>query len=228
MRNDYFIMIMALSMASVLILYYGSYSGNRYIYDTANNLQRRIDKKLRDTLPACCKALTKECLSCAAGLVVRDFCERHGGEYGCPVNKTKVPAIPSHKATTIPIRQKYKHLGCIEKKVDIYADVISTALKYNIRLFPRNGFLLGIVRHKGYLPHEKIDSDMAMFESDFKTDKMIGRFGTYTLQITKQHLSWSQTWDGIHPKTGRKLPSGVDLYIDGEKWKTISLFFDLT
>jgi len=88
MRSDYFVMILMLSMASVLITYYGSYTEKRYVYDTAKNLQRRIDKKLRDVMPACCKALTKECLSCAAGLMVKDFCKRHQGEYGCPKNTT--------------------------------------------------------------------------------------------------------------------------------------------
>lgn len=224
MRNDYFVMVLALSMASVLVLYYSSYTDKRYVYDTASNLKRRIDKKLRDTIPSCCKALTKECLSCAAGLLVHDFCLRHQGEYGCLDNKTRTPML----VPVTPLkRQKYKYLGCMEKKVDVYADVIETALKYNVRLFPRNGFLLGIARHKGYLPNEKIDADMGMLESDFKTDKMIGRFGTYTMRMNKKHHSWSQTWDGIHPKTGRKLPPDVDLFIDGEKWSTISLFFDL-
>ena len=89
MRNDYFVMVLALSMASVLILYYSSYTDKRYVYDTASNLKRRIDKKLRDTIPTCCKALTKECLSCAAGLLVHDFCLRHQGEYGCLDNITR-------------------------------------------------------------------------------------------------------------------------------------------
>lgn len=89
MRNDYFVMVLALSMASVLVLYYSSYTDKRYVYDTASNLKRRIDKKLRDTIPTCCKALTKECLSCAAGLLVHDFCLRHQGEYGCLDNKTR-------------------------------------------------------------------------------------------------------------------------------------------
>jgi len=137
------------------------------------------------------------------------------------------PVTPRQNTNTVPMRQNYEDIGCMEKKVDVYADVIATALRYNIRLFPRNGFLLGIVRHKGYLPHEKIDTDMGMFESDFKTDKMIGKFGTYTLRMMKKHLSWSKTWDGVHPTTGRKLPSGVNLLINGKKWKTISLFFDL-
>ena len=78
MRSDYFVMILMLSMASVLITYYGSYTEKRYVYDTAKKLQRRINKKLRDTIPSCCKALTKECLSCAAGLMVKDFAKDIG------------------------------------------------------------------------------------------------------------------------------------------------------
>lgn len=104
MRSDYFVMILMLSMASVLITYYGSYTEKRYVYDTAKNLQRRIDKKLRDAMPSCCKALTKECLSCAAGLMVKDFCKRHQGEYGCPVNRpeprSKVCIVTAFKRST--------------------------------------------------------------------------------------------------------------------------------
>ena len=219
MRSDYFVMILMLSMASVLITYYGSYTEKRYVYDTAKNLQRRINKKLRDTIPSCCKALTKECLSCAAGLMVKDFCKRHRGEYGCPKNVTKPKKI-------VP-EIKYSDLDCVGKNVDIYIDIINTALKYDIRIFPRNGFLLGIVRHKGYLPQEKIDADLGILESDFKSIDMQGKFGVYKLQLIKKHLSWSRTWNGIHPKTARKLPSGVNVFIDGKKWRTISLFFDL-
>ena len=250
MRTDFMVFILLLSVASVSMTYYGSFEGStKIIYGTASELRERVEKKLRQNLPDCCPELTKECLSCATGLLVKDFCKRHKGEYGCPnvtvlnnsesrgvltkdfpvTTRQNGNTLPMNTVpmNTVPVRQKYEDLGCMEKKVDVYVDVIATALRYNIRLFPRNGFLLGIVRHKGYLPHEKIDTDMGMFESDFKTDKMIGKFGTYTLRMMKNHLSWSQTWDGVHPKTGRKLPSGVNLLINGKKWKTISLFFDL-
>jgi hypothetical protein len=35
--------------------------------------------------------MKKECLACAAGMLVKDFCDRHKGEYGCPMNITTSP-----------------------------------------------------------------------------------------------------------------------------------------
>lgn len=84
MRGDYFSLIAILSMVSVTMLYLGSQTNTTYVYDTASNLQKRFRTKLTESMPTCCKALTKECLSCAAGMLVKDFCDRHKGEYGCP------------------------------------------------------------------------------------------------------------------------------------------------
>ena len=173
MRNDYFIMIMALSLASVLILYYGSYSENRYIYDTASNLQRRIDKKLRDTLPACCKALTKECLSCAAGLMVRDFCERHRGEYGCP----EVTVTPI--TTNISVQAKTRDLVSVKKwgnpnnwsksdmhKYDSVAKIISAFRQVGIDSFLTGGSALGAYRNHGWFSWDK-DADLVVVSTDY-------------------------------------------------------------
>ena len=90
MKGDYFSLIAILSLTSVTMLYFGSQSDTTYVYDTASNLQKRFRTKLEQSMPACCKALTKECLSCAAGMLVKDFCDRHKGEYGCP-NVTVTP-----------------------------------------------------------------------------------------------------------------------------------------
>jgi len=90
MRGDYLFLLLLLSTASVAMLYFGSQTDTTYVYDTASNLQKRFRTKLEQTMPACCKALTKECLSCAAGMLVHDFCDRHKGEYGC-TNVTVTP-----------------------------------------------------------------------------------------------------------------------------------------
>jgi hypothetical protein len=37
------------------------------------------------TLPrACCKAMTKTCLACAAGITVETYCAKNPGKFGCP------------------------------------------------------------------------------------------------------------------------------------------------
>ncbi len=84
MRNDYLFLIVLLSVASVTMIYFGSQTDTTYVYDTASNLQKRFRTTLEASMPDCCKALTKECLSCATGMLVGDFCDRHKGEYGCP------------------------------------------------------------------------------------------------------------------------------------------------
>ena len=97
MRGDYLFLLLLLSTASVAMLYFGSQTDTTYVYDTASNLQKRFRTKLEQTMPACCKALTKECLSCAAGMLVKDFCDRHKGEYGC----TNVTVTPPHANVTV-------------------------------------------------------------------------------------------------------------------------------
>lgn len=84
MRGDHIFILSLLSMGSVMLLYYGSQSETTVVYDTVTNLKKRVDKKLREVSPECCKELSKECFACSAGLLVQDFCKRHRGKYGCP------------------------------------------------------------------------------------------------------------------------------------------------
>ena len=64
---------------------------------------------------ACCRALTKGCMACAAGLSVEDYCNKHPGKHGCakkavecnpktgpssggcPMAKSKCTQCPPHK-----------------------------------------------------------------------------------------------------------------------------------
>ena len=91
MRPDLLVLIGLLSIASIIILYilYTYDDGRKIVYDTAANLRLRLNKKLDEKLPECCHELTKECLSCATGVLISDFCSTHIGEYGCNAIDTK-------------------------------------------------------------------------------------------------------------------------------------------
>ena len=73
-------------------------------------------------------------------------------------------------------------------------------------IFPRMGFLLGIVRHNGYLPNEGIDPDLACLEDD--VNKLLtGDLGDYKITGT---YDFDKIWDhefynGKHPLTNNDL-----------------------
>ena len=50
--------------------------------------------------------------------------------------------------------------------VDHIARISEIAYENGTPIFPRNGFLLGVVRHNGFLPNEGVDADLACFEED--------------------------------------------------------------
>jgi hypothetical protein len=56
------------------------------------------------TLPrACCKAMTKTCLACAAGITVETYCAKNPGKFGCttgPVT-TKAQVIATTEAPVV-------------------------------------------------------------------------------------------------------------------------------
>lgn len=148
MRSDYLILLLLLSTASVAMMYLGSQSDTTYVYDTASNLQKRFRTKLEQTMPACCKALTKECLSCAAGMLVKDFCDRHKGEYGC-TNVTVTPAPVEDRPTTTPkpmvkeFRRNYRAKYIAQAKQDRYVDTLFKDKKLSKGLFVEFGGLKG-------------------------------------------------------------------------------------
>ena len=79
--------------------------------------------------------------------------------------------------------------------------------KMGIPIFPRNGFLLGIVRHKGFLPNEHIDADLACFIDD--VPKILNSdWGDYEIKYVDYKLN--EVWDrdffnGEHPVSGKSL-----------------------
>ena len=122
---------------------------------------------------------------------------------------------------------------CKDKRVEKVIDIIRSAAVYNISIFPRNGFLLGIVRHGGFLPTEKVDMDLGMLYSDISRirshlqipslkypDKMI-RF-----EVKNMYPGYEKSiWDGIHPKTNKYLPSHCSIFIGNKKLTTGSFFY---
>ena len=91
MKNNYLLFVSLLSCSSVIMLYLGSRPETTAVYGKIRNL--------RDRFP-CCKALTKECMACAAGMLVHKFCEQHPGRYRCP---EKVTTLATPVATPITL-----------------------------------------------------------------------------------------------------------------------------
>ena len=151
MRGDYFSLIAILSMVSVTMLYLGSQTNTTYVYDTASNLQKRFRTKLTESMPTCCKALTKECLSCAAGMLVKDFCDRHKGEYGCPNVTVTLAPVVEKKPTTTPkpiikvteFKRNYRARYIAQAKQDRYVDNLFKDKKLSKGVFVEFGGLKG-------------------------------------------------------------------------------------
>ena len=80
--------------------------------------------------------------------------------------------------------------------------------KIGTPIFPRNGFLLGIVRHKGFLPNEGIDADLACFVHD--VPKILNSdWGEYEFKCgacDELPACWDRDFfNGNHPVTGESL-----------------------
>ena len=70
--------------------------------------------------------------------------------------------------------------------------MVQSLKKEGIHIFPRNGFLLGIVRHGGYLPLEPIDTNWAIMDTD--VEKLRGRPHVH---IRKDHPYLHEYFNGI-------------------------------
>ena len=93
--------------------------------------------------------------------------------------------------------------------------------KHNIRVFPRNGFLLGIVRHGGFLPIEAIDVDMGVVYEDLlplydddrfeisqstNGDKRAkGYLDDFHIRLMPTEDDWVN-WHGLEPVTQQRFP----------------------
>jgi len=74
--------------------------------------------------------------------------------------------------------------------------------QHHLRVFPRNGFLLGIVRHGGFLPNERIDADLGVISTDIETLNLtVGRpnnVGNFRLTPKPTERHWAN-WKGNDP-----------------------------
>jgi len=89
---------------------------------------------------------------------------------------------------------------------------ISQAVKdlnenHKIRIFPRNGFLLGVIRHGGFLPNENIDADLGVISTDLDNLKasQANRVGDFTITPMPTETHWVN-WKGNNPITGKHYP----------------------
>ena len=122
---------------------------------------------------------------------------------------------------------------CKDRRVSMVTDLFNSALAHNIHIFPRNGFLLGIVRHGGFLPHEKIDMDLGILYSDIENIKKNPKIPSlehpgsfFKLSINNYASHWIKSiWNGIHPSTHILLPESVSIEFGGQKMESAYLFY---
>ena len=74
--------------------------------------------------------------------------------------------------------------------------------KNDAHIFPRKGFLLGVIRHNGFLPNEGIDADLACLDNDI-SKILQSDWGEYEISAnTKFGDRWDKDFfDGKHPLT---------------------------
>ena len=122
-------------------------------------------------------------------------------------------------AATFPFRYvTEKSRNCVQAQhiINTSQFIQDLYLKHNIRFFPRNGFLLGIVRHGGFLPNEKVDADMAVVYEDLlrldgqgglkiNGESTKGNVGDFDIKLNPTQNSWVN-WKGIVPGTQERYP----------------------
>ena len=97
-------------------------------------------------------------------------------------------------------------MGCVKPQLVIGISKAIEELyeKHNIRVIPRNGFLLGIIRHGGFLPNEEIDDDLGIVYTDLigliDRNNIINsiRIGNYSLSPKHTEKHWVN-WKGVDP-----------------------------
>jgi len=109
----------------------------------------------------------------------------------------------------------------VEDIIHITEFIKDLYIKHNIRVFPRNGFLLGIVRHGGFLPIEAMDVDMGVVYEDllplydnerFETSQSTngdkrakGYLDDFHIRLKPPEDDWVN-WHGLNPITQESYP----------------------
>lgn len=144
---------------------------------------------------------------------------RNGGEGG----RSHLVRAPPEALNKFPFRftggdcdlGSAQKCGCAKAQEIIE---VSEAIKdlyhtHGIRVFPRNGFLLGIVRHGGFLPNENMDIDLGVVYPDLLDliDPKTGVRGPashldkYKIHMKRTEDYWVN-WKGKDPATGEEYP----------------------
>mmetsp|Transcript_2099 Transcript_2099/g.6947 ORF Transcript_2099/g.6947 Transcript_2099/m.6947 type:complete len:143 (-) Transcript_2099:740-1168(-) len=85
-------------------------------------------------------------------------------------------------------------------------DVITMMNPHDVRVFPRDGFLLGVTRHGGYLPNDSIDADLGVIYEDIlrKARVFVLEDERQSYEVTRLHRGRWTTFDGLNPRTKPK------------------------
>jgi hypothetical protein len=88
--------------------------------------------------------------------------------------------------------------------VNHLSKISELSYKNKAYIFPRNGFLLGIIRHNGFLPNEGIDVDLACL-ADHIPKILNSDWGDYIVTPQKKFGNWDTDFtNGKHPVTDKK------------------------
>jgi len=101
--------------------------------------------------------------------------------------------------------------SCGSKVVSGLVNFVAASHDNGLQIFPRNGFLLGIVRHGGFLPGEPIDTDLGViYNAKLRsTRRIIGKNGVvYDFSWEDETPSYvtHSHFAGRHPGTNQLLP----------------------
>jgi hypothetical protein len=110
-----------------------------------------------------------------------------------PIFQTNSPPLPIRTAEHKRLKEHLARISELSHKNGTY-------------LFPRNGFLLGIVRHGGFLPNEEeVDADMACLYEDVPKI-MTSDWEEYTPSLlTEFGNGWDENYNnGKHPLTDKE------------------------
>ena len=121
----------------------------------------------------------------------------------------------------------------VEDIIHITEFIKDLYIKHNIRVFPRNGFLLGIVRHGGFLPIEAMDVDMGVVYEDllplyddenFETSQSTngdkrakGYLDDFFIRLKPPEVDWFN-WHGVDPMTQQRFPY-MDAMLSRDSYK---------
>ena len=143
-----------------------------------------------------------------------------------PINHQQAAALSNSHMT-----------NCADARVLLIHDLIRSSASQNISIFPRNGLLLGISRHGGFLPNENaLDADLGALHSDLDKIRAVPTFSSlawpnkrYTLDVSRFVRGSAlvhSLWNGEHPLSHKTLrEAGVVVQLEGERVSFANFFY---